>query len=142
MAKKIVLISCTKKKLSQPEKAKNIYMPSAYFRKMRAFAEKFGDVWFILSAKHHLLNPEEIIEPYHNYLGSFNKVMLKKWADIVISELSTHVDKGDEVTLIAGKKYVEYIIIDLQHMDLKVKWPIEGMRIGEQMHWLDIQTSL
>ena len=137
MARKIILISCTNKKLEEIAPAKEMYTPSPFFRKMRAYAERFGDKWFILSAKHHLLSPEEVIEPYNVFLGDFSKNERKDWAMEVLSELKNEVYRDDEIVLIAGRKYTEFLIKPLQSGGYKVSWPVEGMRFGEQMHWLE-----
>ena len=41
---------------------------SDYFNKMRAYAETTGLPWFILSAEHGLVSPDEWLEPYERYL--------------------------------------------------------------------------
>ena len=116
-------------------KAKDIYTKSPYFRKMRKYAESHEDLWFILSAEHHLLDPEDIIEPYNTYLGSFSKDEIIFWGSKVISDLSKVVDKTDCVELIAGKDYIEPIISQLQDMVDSVSCPLSGKRIGEKMSW-------
>ena len=64
---RVVLVACAKSKVSQPAAAKDLYS-SARFRKARAYAEKLGDPWFILSAEHGLVAPDEWLAPYERYL--------------------------------------------------------------------------
>ncbi|WP_395858435.1 DUF6884 domain-containing protein [Arthrobacter sp. KBS0702] len=40
------------------------------FKKASAYAELTCDRWYILSAKHGLLHPDEIIQPYDMRLGT------------------------------------------------------------------------
>ncbi len=63
----MVLIGCVKTKLGHGAPAKDLYV-SDYFAKMRAYAEASGRPWFILSAEHGLVSPEEWLEPYERYL--------------------------------------------------------------------------
>ncbi len=45
-----------------PSPAKDLYV-SALFDKERAYAERTGIPWFILSAQHGLVAPDEVLEP-------------------------------------------------------------------------------
>ena len=62
--REVGLVSCVKTKRPEPTVPKDLYT-SDYFRKMRQYAEQEHDDWWILSAKHGLLDPDgEPIEPY------------------------------------------------------------------------------
>ena len=64
MNREIGLVSCVKTKRDEPATPKDLYT-SAYFWKIRTYAETYHDDWWILSAKHHLLGPDgPPIEPY------------------------------------------------------------------------------
>ena len=54
----IGLVSCTKTKLEQPAPPAELYAPSPLFSKARQYCEQNHDDWFILSAKHYLLEPD------------------------------------------------------------------------------------
>ena len=64
----IVLVACVKSKGTRPAAAKDLYI-SALFRKERAYAERAGVPWFILSAEHGLVAPDEWLAPYERYLA-------------------------------------------------------------------------
>ena len=71
MKKKIVLISCVSKKETEACKAKDMYL-SPLFKMSWEYAKQFSpDKVFILSAKHHLLDPEQRIDPYNVTLYTF-----------------------------------------------------------------------
>jgi len=57
----VTLIQCTNSKRDSVALARNLYDESRYFRLMRAWAEDRGDPWFILSAKHGLVPPGELL---------------------------------------------------------------------------------
>lgn len=58
----IYIVQCVGQKLKRPALARDLYC-SDWFRKARAFVESQGAPWFILSAKHVLLCPDEVVEP-------------------------------------------------------------------------------
>ena len=72
-----VFITCTSEKASHRCKAKDMYT-SALFKKCWEYAQTLNpDKIYILSAKHHLLNPNTEINPYNTYMGD-----LLKWGVI------------------------------------------------------------
>lgn len=77
-------VSCTKSKREQAAKPADLYMPSAFFRKAREYAERNHDSWYVLSAKHHLLNPNgPSIEPYDETLSGAPAKRKREWAQTV-----------------------------------------------------------
>ena len=63
----LLLVTCVKSKLTVPAAAKDLYV-SPLFTRQRAYAENRGLPWFILSAEHGLVAPEEWLAPYERYL--------------------------------------------------------------------------
>jgi len=129
---RIVLISCAKKKQSNPSFAKDMYT-SDLFKKAYQYAKKLGaDRIFILSAKYGLLEEKELIEPYNETLNGKPKIERKAWADKVLSSLSSKVNlQSDEFVFLAGEKYREHII---EHI-AKVEIPLKGLRQGKQLNF-------
>lgn len=72
MVEKVILISCAKTKRNTPSAAKDLYQ-SDLFRSMRRYAEENADTWYILSAKHGVLQPDTIIDPYEKTLNQMTK---------------------------------------------------------------------
>ena len=67
VATRIALVSCVKKKRGSAAFARDLYL-SQLFRGLRCYAESHADVWYILSAEHGLLKPDQIVEPYERTL--------------------------------------------------------------------------
>ena len=66
--KKIALLGCTKRKLPQKAKVKNLYQGSL-FKLSLAYGEKLGyEEILVLSAKHGLLELDTEIEPSISHL--------------------------------------------------------------------------
>jgi hypothetical protein len=61
------LVRFVKTKLHTPTPAQDLYT-SAVFVGRRAWVEQSCDRWFILSAKHGLVDPEQVLEPYDESL--------------------------------------------------------------------------
>jgi len=139
----IFLVSCVSKKKRGKHPAKDIY-DSTLFKKARACVEVLlqeTDSWFILSAKHGLLCPDELIVPYDMACKDMTPSQRRQWADRVLLDLRSTVESGDRVVMFAGECYRKFLMGGLTEMGLRVEVPMEGMRIGEQLRWLSQQRG-
>ena len=116
--------------------AKDLY-DSALFKKSRAYAERGFDAWYVLSAKHGLVAPDAVLEPYNLTLNELGVAARRAWADRVLGQLRSHIAAGDSVTFLAGKRYREFLEEPLRAMGVDVRVPLQGLRIGEQLARLD-----
>ena len=131
------LISCTKLKLNHPVPPKELYTKSAYFQKARAYAEQHHDRWYILSAKHHLLEPDgPDIEPYDVTLNEARKADRRVWATSVAEQMDEHGLLQPNVTLVihAGRAYYDELL-PLLPDDQQICIPTEGLQFGETLSW-------
>jgi len=129
----VTLISCTNTKRDEPAAARNLYDPSGYFCDMRAYAEARDRPWFILSAKHGLLAPDERIAPY-DAVG-----LTETQAERIAEELSEQGFQPVHIT--AGKRYTGPLIPALEGCGIDVVEVCRGMRIGERRSWLQTRTA-
>ena len=137
MTREIGLVSCVKTKREEPATPKNLYT-SDYFEKMRSYAEQYHDDWWILSAKHGLLDPDgKPIEPYDETLSGARVIKKRDWAEQVAEELYDQGLLSEEVTLVvhAGKDYYEELLPLIEDRDVSVEIPTEGLGIGEKKSW-------
>ena len=130
------LVSCVGKKLSIPASAKDIYV-SAWFRKARIYVEYKSTDWFILSAMHGIVHPDQVIEPYELTLNRMARSARKTWATKVLEQLLPHLKPGQSVTILAGQKYREFLEGWLQNESITVHVPMAGLGIGQQLKWLN-----
>lgn len=130
---KIVLISCSSKKKNEPAPAYKLY-DSTLFNKSLKYANSLDpDKIFILSAKYHLLEIEEIIKPYDVTLNNMGIAARKEWADKVVNQLKDKTDLDNDLfVILAGKKYREHILSYLEKFDI----PMKGLGIGQQLQYL------
>jgi len=135
MSKEIGLVSCVKTKRDEPATPKNLYT-SDYFEKMRAYAEQNHDEWWILSAKHGLLDPDgDPIEPYDDTLQNATKSQKRDWAARIVEQMEEHDLLREETTFVihAGQDYYEELIPLLEQVTVEI--PTEGLGIGEKQAW-------
>jgi len=136
--REVGLVSCVKSKRDEPAVPKDLYT-SAYFEKMRAYAEREHDDWWILSAKYGLLDPDgEPIAPYDETLTGAPVARKREWAERVYSELDDGglLDDSTALVLHAGKAYYGELLPLLEDSDVaEISIPTEGLAIGETLAW-------
>ena len=134
----LCLVSCVGVKQSAAAPARDLYV-SPWFRKARACIEALGCPWYILSAKHGLLDPSSIIDPYDETLKALPVHRRRIWARGVIEDLAPRLAVVDSVTLFAGMAYREFLEPELRGQGLELHVPMQGMGIGQQLSWLSEQ---
>jgi uncharacterized protein DUF6884 len=65
----LFLVQCAAKKQSSAMPARDLYC-SPWFVKARAYVEQHGGRWFILSAKHGLVEPTAVLTSYNVTLNT------------------------------------------------------------------------
>lgn len=136
----LCLVSCVSAKQSAPAKAKDLYV-SAWFRKARTCIEPLGCPWYILSAKHGLLDPDAVIDPYEETLNAMPADRRRTWAHGVIEDLAPRLSGVGAVTVFAGMAYREFLEAELRGRGLELYVPMQGLRIGQQLSWLSAQAG-
>jgi hypothetical protein len=134
----IGLISCTKSKREESTQPRDLYDPSAYFRKARTYAETYHDDWYILSAKHGLLDPDEpAIDPYDETLTQAPVNQRREWATQVISQFDDRNLLTPKTTFVihAGKAYYGELLPLLTEHPVDIDIPTEGLMFGETLAW-------
>jgi hypothetical protein len=131
----VYLISCVSQKRQYQCYARELYI-SKWFLKARRFVEASGFCWYILSAEHGLVAPDQIIAPYERTLNTMSFAERRAWSERVYEQLSTAVPGLSNVVFLAGKRYREFLTRYLLNRSIDVSVPMEGLRIGEQLGWL------
>jgi len=134
---KVGLISCTKNKKEGAHRAEKLY-DSALFKKSLDYSlREFDDIKF-LSAKHHVLDPREEIEEYDKTLKDMKQEEKKEWSKKVATELEEEYSRNDTLFFLTGKDYYKYVI---NQLEIPYHVPMEGLGIGEKLHWLNKELS-
>ncbi len=137
----VYLVACAKTKAAQPCAAKDLYR-SDWFRKARAYVEAQSAPWFILSARHGLLDPDAVVAPYEANLPRMCKLDRRAWATKVHHALFAKrllPVFGRRIVFLAGAVYREHLEpgLTLNGRDPgAVETPMRGLGLGQQLAWL------
>jgi cytoplasmic iron level regulating protein YaaA (DUF328/UPF0246 family) len=138
MATRVALVSCVKTKRKSTVAAKDLYI-SQLFIGMRCYAEKNSDAWFILSAEHGVLRPDQVIAPYQRTLNTMPKRDRVAWAERVQRQLLELLPAGAVVVVLAGNLYRVGVVQFLEKHGFTVEIPMVGLKFGPQLRWLKEQ---
>jgi len=127
MRLKVGLIACCGQKLEGRHAAGEIYQ-SALFKKSKEWVEANCDKWFILSAKHGLLEPHQEIDAYDQTLNDYTVMQRNEWSNRVRDQMADL--SNDELFVLAGENYCGWT------KGLNVERPLAGKGIGQQLQWL------
>lgn len=131
----VCLVACTSRKGDQPAPAEFIYR-SPLFSAARSYAEKRADQWFILSAKHGLLSPNDVIDPYNESLMSQSDSQRQKWARRVHKAFTARVPTVGRVIFLAGSAYRSHLAPRFEEEGRETSAPMSTLGIGSQVAWL------
>ena len=122
---RVTLIQCTNTKRTGRHKARDLYDESNYFCIMREWARSTENPWYILSAKHGLVEPLQRLTDYNERGLSVDQC----------KEIAETLDNAGvtEVLITAGKDYTDPLTPELERLGIDVIEVCRGMRIGERM---------
>jgi hypothetical protein len=155
----LVLISCSSQKawdaqMEDPRRvlqghttaASNAYC-SPLFSKSRAWAERRGYPWAVLSAKYGLISPNQEIDDYDLTLRQFTPAQRREWGRVVVhtldkleADLWTTTDgpaPAPPTIVMAGEAYTA----PMRAAGAHIEEPLKGKQIGERLSWLNADES-
>jgi hypothetical protein len=97
-------------------------------------------VWYVLSAKHGLLEPDgPEIKSYDETLTDATVGRRREWAGRVAEQLADAglLDEDSVLVIHAGKAYYEQLLPVIESEVGNVRIPTEGLAIGETLAWYD-----
>lgn len=132
----LVLVGCVKKKLDVPAPARELYT-SPLFRKERAYAEQAGVPWFVLSAEHGLVAPDEVVAPYDLRLSKTSRDYRRAWGARAVERLGEVVGplRGKAIEVHAGSAYTDSVRDILIRAGATVVEPLAGLPMGARLAW-------
>jgi hypothetical protein len=134
----LVIVPCGQKKVwdrspsAGPTAARDAYTGPP-FGINRAFAERFGEAWIILSAKYGFIPPVFLIPAPYNV--SFKN---RRSERIATEQLRKQIQRGDlarfaTVIGLGGKEYRKAIELAFAGVPARVCFPFAGLPIGKAM---------
>lgn len=146
----IILLGCVKEKGSTMAPAADLYI-SRLWRARRRYAEASGLPWFILSAKHGLLTPSQVIAPYDMALKDRNATERRAWGIEVVEKLEIQFGdlRGIVAEIHAGAPYRNAVRGPMEAMGATLVNPVTGLRDGgrgplpqgELLSWYQTQEA-
>jgi len=137
---RVAIISCCKVKMERPAPAKNFYC-SQLFTATRRYVEREIqrgnlDGWFVLSAKHGLIEPEQIVEPYDVTLAKMSSAAKVVWSDQVVADIRRRWKHPElcRFSVFAGMLYAQ----PFNHFPRTV-FPLAGEGIGDRLKFFKQQ---
>lgn len=154
----VVLVGCGSKKGTAPARARDLYKGSLFVAGM-AHADRLvaanPNAWvWILSAKHGLLDPEEVIEPYDSRLRQ--KREREAWADRVHRDIVWRRHEpalrgaGIRLVILAGADYADPLggalyrwgrLLPENDGKIVIEKPLDGLTMGARLQWFKAQRS-
>lgn len=120
----LIVIGCGRDKLSIAAPARKLYV-SDRFRKSIALERNLDAPFVILSAKHGVVEPDRVLEPYDLDLSTLSGANQRLWAEQAIDQLAQHAE-GRTISVLAIGAYVPQLIeanrARQQPLELIVPW--------------------
>lgn len=131
--RKIVLVSCVKRKQKFSAKAKDLYTSTLFQSNLQYAYRLKPDAIYILSAKYGLVDLDQVIAPYDMTLNTMSELEKKTWARRVLDSLRQKANLEEDLFIVlAGNNYRKYLVPELKHYEI----PLEGLSFGRQLQEL------
>jgi len=133
----IGLVSCRRRRRTR-RRRRELYEPSALFRKARRYVEVNHGVWYVLSAKYNVLDPDG--SPIEALRRDAEQRWRRRATRVEPSRRRTATGArpargGNTLVIHAGKAYYEEFLPLLHEVPVDVEIPTEGLRMGETLSW-------
>jgi hypothetical protein len=106
---RIGLIACSKRKLDHAAPARELYTGPVFGLSRKWMESRAAGLagWAILSAKHGLLMPDDVVEPYDLSLDSLTAEERRAWADRTRAQIVARWGTDRPFMVLAGDHYRE-----------------------------------
>lgn len=150
---KVGLVACCSSKLTRAAPAWQLYTSPLFRLSVAYLTQKVGvDRWYVLSAKHGLVAPETVIEPYDETLTKLGKAEREAWGERVAEQIYAEWRKcGTDwrMQVLADKSYCQPLrkalnakVNPLANIcALRIFEPLQWKAIGERLSWLSSQLG-
>jgi hypothetical protein len=96
------------------------------------------DRWFVLSALHGLVTPDQVLEPYDLALTDMPVAARRDWSSHVLAALTEELGElaAYDYEVHAGAAYTDHGLVDgLRDAGASVDLPVAGLSLGQQLAW-------
>lgn len=137
----VAVINCGADKQYKKCKAKDLYTGSLFVASRKYVESVYGNNYCILSAKYHVLMPDDIIEPYDMFLGNFKKQEKEEWWKISVDQLLNKFPENTVYHFYAGQDYIKGILPILQDAGRKYECYLNNLGMGYKIQWFQQSTK-
>lgn len=98
--------------------------------------ERTCDRWFVLSAKHGLVDPDTVLEPYDQTLKQVGRAERQRWSAGVLSALKVELGSFSATVfeIHAGNDYRAFGLLDgIRELGGQVMVPTDHLSLGQQL---------
>jgi hypothetical protein len=132
---RVRLVGCVKTKQPRAAPAQELYT-SPLFRGRHGWVERTCDRWFILSAKHGLVEPGRVLAPYDETLTDLPRAARRSRSALIIRVLEQALGEvsGVVMELHAGSAYLDDgLVAGLRERGAVLERPVQGLSFGQQL---------
>jgi hypothetical protein len=142
MSADLLVIGCVSQKRATPSPARDLYTSDLWARRRR-YAEASGIRWVIFSAEYAIVDPDTVIAPYDRSLKAASPAEIRAIGERAARGLEEGFGPlhGKTIEVHADAAYVSAREPELRRREAKLIWPLQGLRVGEQLHWYDVQAG-
>lgn len=131
----VALVSCSGPKLGHPDFAFRLYTSPLFVLASRWARDwRNAEGWAILSAKHGIVMPGQVIEPYNTRI---TRTTAADWSAMVADQIEARWKPEVRLIVLAGADYLGWI----QGVPNPVEQPLQGLQIGQRLQWLSAATG-
>lgn len=138
MALTIALVAASRRQRGTICRAAEQYDHSPVFRRARDFCERTYAEWYILSARHYVLSPQQVIGPDDTSVHILDTDDRFMWAEQVARALMARQERSAEpvhFALYTSQRYVD--LLQRVAPTLTFELPLSGLGFGERLRWYD-----
>ena len=137
---KVAVINCGSAKQHKKCKAQDLYIGSLFLASQEFCKSKY-DQYCILSAKYHVLLPDDIVEPYDMFLTKFSKKDKEEWSRITAEQLLTKFPEDTEFDFYVSQSYLTYVLPYLDKAKRVYNTYLNDLGMGYKIQWFQQHTT-
>jgi hypothetical protein len=134
----IALVAAPRQQRGAICRARDQFDRSPVFRRTRDYCERTRTEWYILTAAHGLLAPQQVIGPIPRALQTLTAEERAEWAARVAKALMARAARSAEpptFMLYASRRFAD--AMRRAAPDLSYALPLAGMPVRQRSRWLD-----
>lgn len=126
VAARVVLVGSSGGMAGGPVRVADLFRSDGFAR-ARDHAVSSGTPWFVLSAKHGLLEPDDVVAPYDLELGDASTVYRSAWGEWVAAQLGERVQlSGATIEVHGGVDFAQPLRQPLARRGAALELPLPG----------------